>query len=104
MLLLLMFLLSTVVVVPKNQIIVKGAEPGVSDTSTPVPEGGGVADGRYRNAYFGLTYPIPAGWSEQPAGPPPSDGGSYVLTQFATTRAYVLVTAQDLFFSARNAT
>ena len=92
-------------VVPQNVILVKGAMPSASDSSTPVPEQGSVAAGRYRNAYFGLTYPIPAGWTEQPAGPPPSDSGSYVLTQFALydpdqrLRAHVLMTAQDLFFS-----
>ncbi|HEU4886495.1 MAG TPA: hypothetical protein VFV49_01320 [Thermoanaerobaculia bacterium] len=91
--------------VPQNVILVKGAAPSASDSSTPVPEQGTVAAGRYRNAYFGLSYPIPAGWTEQPAGPPPSDGGSYVLTQFALydpdqrLRAHVLITAQDLFFS-----
>ncbi len=86
--------------VPQNQILVKGAAPAASDAKTPLPEGGRVADGRYRNAYFGLMYPIPAGWTEQPAGPPPSDGGTYVLANFATSRASVLVTAQDLFFGA----
>lgn len=88
-------------VVPHNVILVKGATPSASDASTPLPEQGKVTDGRYRNAYFGLTYPIPAGWSEQPAGPPPSDGGGYVLAQFAMPKANVLVTAQDLFFSIR---
>jgi hypothetical protein len=88
---------------PKNQILVKGAEPSASDASTPVPEAGRIGGGLYRNAYFGLTYPIPAGWTEQPAGPPPSDAGGYVLTQFASlngerVKAHVLVTAQDLFF------
>ncbi|HEV7923363.1 MAG TPA: hypothetical protein VGR02_21475 [Thermoanaerobaculia bacterium] len=86
-------------VVPQGVILVKGATPSASDASTPVPEGGQVSSGRYRNAYFGLTYPIPAGWREQPAGPPPSDGGSYVLAQFAVPRANVLLAAQDLFFS-----
>lgn len=96
--LLLILLLS---VVPENEILLRGAMPSASDATTPVPERGRVARGRYRNDYFGLTYPIPAGWTEQPAGPPPSDGGSYVLTLFATSQAHVLVTAQDLFFSAR---
>ena len=50
--LLLMVLLT--VVVP-NGILVKGAAPAASDASTPVPEEGRVADGRYRNAYFGLS-------------------------------------------------
>lgn len=95
------------VVLPKNEILVKGAVPAASDAATPVPERGNVAEGRYRNDYFGLSMPIPKGWSEQPAGPPPSDGGSYVLTQFAVydaaqkrLRANVLLSAQDLFFSA----
>lgn len=70
-------------VVPNGVIFVKGAEPSSSDTTTPLPENGSVAGGRYRNAYFGLAYPIPQGWTAQPAGPPPSDGGSYVLAQFA---------------------
>ncbi|MEA2416476.1 MAG: hypothetical protein QOI58_3133 [Thermoanaerobaculia bacterium] len=97
-------------VVPQGVILVKGATPGTSDAVTPLPEQGKVASGRYNNAYFGLSYPIPAGWTEQPAGPPPSDGGSYVLTQFALwdreqqrVKAQVLVTAQDLFFSANPA-
>ena len=107
---LLALLFATTVVVPKNVILVKGATPAASDPSTPVPEQGHIGDGQYRNAYFGLTYPIPAGWSEQPAGPPPSDGGAYTLAQFAVfdaTRqrvvANVLVSAQDLFFSALRA-
>src|SRR3954469_659415 len=109
--LLLMLWMSAVTVVPKNVILVKGATPGASDSPTPAPEDGTVSAGRYRNAYFGLSYPIPAGWKEQPAGPPPSDGGAYVLTHFALydadqqrVRAHVLVTAQDLFFSPADAT
>lgn len=102
-LLIMMLLLSAVTGVPKNEILVKGAVPSASDASTPVPEAGRIGGGRYRNAYFGLAYPIPAGWTEQPAGPPPSDAGGYVLTQFASldgqrVKAHVLVTAQDLFF------
>lgn len=106
-LLIMMLLLSAVTLsdsgIPKNEILVKGAAPSASDASTPVPEAGRIGDGRYRNAYFGLAYPIPAGWTEQPAGPPPSDAGGYVLTQFASldgqrVKAHVLVTAQDLFF------
>jgi len=100
---LIMMLLLSAVSVPKNEIVVKGAMPRASDSSTPVPEAGRFAGGQYRNSYFGLTYPVPAGWTEQPAGPPPSDAGGYALTQFASldgqrVRAHVLVTAQDLFF------
>src|SRR5437763_4445013 len=99
--LLLTLYLSVMTVVPQGAVLVKGATPGTSDSTTPLPEQGTAAGGQYRNAYFGLSYPIPAGWSEQPAGPPPSDGGSYVLAQFARPRANVLLSAQDLFFSAR---
>jgi len=96
-------------VVQNGVVLVKGATPGSSDSVTPLPEEGKVAGGRYSNAYFRLSYPIPAGWTEQPAGPPPSDSGSYILTQFAfwdreqqRVRAQVLVSAQDLFFSANS--
>ena len=100
--LLLVLWLSQTTGVPEG-ILVKGAVPSASDASTPVPEEGRIGEGRYRNAYFGLTYPVPAGWIEQPAGPPPSEAGSYVLTQFALVdgervKAHVLVSAQDLFF------
>ena len=102
-LLLLLLWLSSSTAVPRNVILVKGAVPSASDATTPVPEDGRIGGGRYRNAYFGLNYPIPAGWTEQPAGPPPSDAGGYILTQFALmdgerVKAHVLVTAQDLFF------
>ncbi|HEX6098867.1 MAG TPA: hypothetical protein VF432_21305 [Thermoanaerobaculia bacterium] len=92
-------------VVPQNVVLLKGPVPAASDSVTPVPEQGSVGKGRYRNAYFHLSYPIPAGWTEQPAGPPPSDAGAYALTQLALidpdqrVRAHMLVTAQDLFFS-----
>ena len=95
------------VVLPKNQILVKGAAPASSDSTTPLPEQGTAEGSAYRNGYFGLTYRVPAGWTKQADGPPPSDGGSYVLSQFAVhddkherVRANVLVTAQDLFFDA----
>jgi hypothetical protein len=100
--LLLMLLLS---VVPQNAILLKGAAPSASDAVTPVPEQGSLAEGRYRNPYFNLSYPIPAGWTEQPAGPPPSEAGAYSLGQFALIgpdrqiRAHVLITVQDFFFS-----
>jgi hypothetical protein len=100
--LLLMLLLS---VVPPNAIALQGATPSASDAVTPVPERGRVAAGRYRNAYFNLSYPIPAGWTQQPAGPPPSEAGAYTLAQFALIgpdqrlRAHVMITAQDFFFT-----
>jgi hypothetical protein len=100
---LLLLWLSQTTAVPEGVILVRGAVPSASDAATPLPEEGRIGEGRYRNEYFGLSYPIPAGWIEQPAGPPPSEEGSYVLTQFALmdgerVKAHVLVSAQDLFF------
>ena len=108
-LLLVLWLSATTIVLPKNAILVKGATPGASDASTPVPEDGAVAEGRYRNRYFGLAYPIPAGWMDQPAGPPPSDSGAYVLRELALgdgtrVKAHLQITAQDLFFAPRSVT
>ena len=57
-LLVMALLLAATTVVPKNEILVKGAVPSASDSSTPVPEDGRIAGGRYRNAYFGLAYPM----------------------------------------------
>jgi hypothetical protein len=94
------------VVLPKNQILVKGAVPASSDDTVQVPESGAIAASTYRNPYFGLVYAAPAGWQQQADGPRPSDTGSYVLAQFAIydakherMRANVLLTAQDLFFT-----
>jgi hypothetical protein len=96
--------------VPEHTIIVKGAWPSASDPATPVPERGRLADGRYRNDYFGLTLRYSARWRPGLAGPPPSDTGSYVLAQIVPARrfesrkpGYLLITAQDIFFSASRA-
>ena len=98
-------------VVPKGVILVKGATPGSSDSVTPLPEEGKVAAGRYSNAYFGLSYPIPAGWTEQPAGPPPSerrqlrpDAIRLLGPRTADESKHTYwSSAQDLFFSANPA-
>jgi hypothetical protein len=96
---------------PAETLLVKGAWSSASDTATPVPEGGTVADRRYANDYFGLDYPLPANWIRQYQGPPPSDSGYYVLAQIvpkdssdATQRGTLLITAQDLFFTPVPAT
>ena len=97
----------TIPTLEKGVLYVKGAVPASSDSSTPLPENGRVIDGRYRNAYFGLSYPLLPDWTEAPAGPPPSNSGSYVLIQLTASeketkrvKANLLVSAQDLFFSA----
>jgi hypothetical protein len=92
--------------VPAGVLIVKGAWSSSSDSSTPVPEGGALSAQAYSNAYFGLTYPLPAGWIQKFEGPPPSDTGAYVLAQLEPAAEYkgkmvgtVLITAQDMFFT-----
>jgi hypothetical protein len=91
---------------PTGVILVKGAWSSGSDSVTPLPEGGGIANNVYTNRYFGLTYALSPGWTEKFSGPPPSDSGYYVLAQLrpadtfkATTRGSILIAAQDLFFT-----
>jgi hypothetical protein len=74
---------------------------GGFDTS---PESGVLVGGVYTNAYFGLSLPLPPGWIEGLAGPPPSDRGLYVLAALDGTKASsatMLIVAQDQFFSAK---
>ena len=91
---------------PTGVILVKGAWSSASDSVTPVPEGGKVTNNVYTNDYFGLAYPFSPDWTEKYTGPPPSDGGYYVLAQVrpadtfrGTDRGSVLVAAQDMFFT-----
>jgi hypothetical protein len=93
--------------VPSGVILVKGAWSSASDSVTPVPEGGSVVNHVFRDEYFRMTYPLPPGWIEKYKGPPPSDGGRYVLAQLGPAdtfkelaRGSILITAEDLFFTA----
>src|SRR5438477_7869701 len=74
--------------VPKDLIIIKGAWASASDSVTPVPEGGGVANNVFTNQYFGITYTLPQDWIEKFKGPPPSDGGRYVLAQISPSSTF----------------
>jgi hypothetical protein len=104
---------SELVKLPTKTLLIKGAEPSASDSATPLPEAGRVVKDVYRNDYFGLSWTLPADWSENFSGPPPSDSGTYVLSLAGpspkfkgTSRATLLIQAHDLFFSpsqARNA-
>jgi hypothetical protein len=91
---------------PTGIILVKGAWSSASDSVTPLPENGKVANSVYTNRYFGLTYPLSPDWTEKYSGPPPSDSGFYVLAQIrpaetfkGTGRGSILIAAQDLFFT-----
>jgi len=91
---------------PSDVILVKGAWSSASDSVTPVPEGGRVANNAFSNQYFGLAYPLSPDWTQKYTGPPPSDSGYYVLAQIrpadtfkGTSRGSILIAAQDLFFT-----
>jgi hypothetical protein len=74
--------------------------PG-SAAEMPRPEDGAVADGVYANKYFDLSYPVPAGWTQDVAGPAPSIGGYYVLAGLVPAgelTGTILISAQDQFF------
>jgi hypothetical protein len=86
---------------PTGVILIPGAVPSASDTRTPLPEGGDIRKNVYQNAYFGMTYAFPEDWREEFKGPPPSDNGAYVLANLTTSRASILITAQDEFFAIR---
>lgn len=95
---------------PKGVILVPGAVASASDSTTPLPEGGTIADNIYANKYFGMNYPFPANFYQKVQGPPPSDSGSYVLAQLAPNEKFkgpikgtIVVSAQDLFFSLATA-
>jgi hypothetical protein len=92
--------------VPAGVILVKGAWSSASDSVTPLPEGGNIANNVYTNEYFGLSYPLPPEWHQKFQGPPPSDSGRFVLAQIrpadtytGATRGNISITAQDMFFT-----
>jgi hypothetical protein len=85
-----------------------GPGPSVNSDNMAIPEGGVLADGSYRNDYFGFSYHLPRGWEQVFEGPPPSDTGHYVLAEFSHTdertglsQGSILITAYDEFFSSR---
>jgi hypothetical protein len=70
----------------------------------PNPDDSRVADGVFTNSYFNLSYPLPPGWAEDLAGPPPSISGYYVLATFipgGELTGTIMVAAQDIFFAAK---
>lgn len=77
---------------------------GATTAPLPNPEDGGIADGAYINGYFGLSYPLPAGWTAGMAGPAPSESGYYVLDTLVPKgelTGTILIAAQDTFFAAK---
>jgi hypothetical protein len=91
---------------PPNTILIKGAWWSASDSVTPLPETGSIADNVYSNPYFGIAWKLRADWYQQYEGPPPSDRGRYVLAEVIPSKAWkgaalgsVVITAEDLFFT-----
>ena len=91
---------------PEPEILVRGAWSSASDSTTPLPEGGRVTNSVFHNQYFGMTYTLPLGWTEEYDGPPPSDSGRYVLAEITPTDTHkepipgsILITAEDMFFT-----
>jgi hypothetical protein len=77
---------------------------GIMTSAIAHPENGRVADGRYENDYFGLSYRLPAGWTVGEAGPDPSQSGYYVLSTLVPDgepNATIMVAAQDIFFAGQ---
>jgi hypothetical protein len=75
---------------------------GAVTSQMPNPEDGRVSNGTYTSGYFGLSYPLPQGWTEGLAGPDPSHSGYYVLSTFAPKgerTGTILIAAQDMFFA-----
>jgi hypothetical protein len=76
--------------------------PGAVTSSMSNPEDGAVANGRYVNTYFDLSYPLPLEWAEGLAGPEPSESGYYVLSSLVPSGeqdSTILIAAQDRFFA-----
>jgi hypothetical protein len=96
--------------VPGGVILVKGAWSSASDSVTPLPEEGSVVNNAFSDRYFGMTYTVPKDWTEKYKGPPPSNTGHYVLAQLSPAATFkgpakgtILITAQDMFFTAVSA-
>lgn len=76
---------------------------GIMTSAAGYPENGKIADGRYTNGYFGLSYRLPPGWAVAEAGPDPSQSAYYVLSTLAPRgepNATIMIAAQDMFFSS----
>jgi Gram-negative bacterial TonB protein C-terminal len=68
----------------------------------PLPEDGTVANDRYTNKYFDLSYTVPQGFTPGLTGPEPSETGYYALASLVPAGEQdgaILVAAQDMFFA-----
>lgn len=84
----------------------RGAWYSASDSSTPLPQGGGTLNNVFTDPYFGIAYSLPENWSEKYGGQPPSETGMYVLAALTPLQAYknkmrghMEIFAQDMFFT-----
>ena len=78
---------------------------GAGTSQRANPEDTKIRNGVFTSPYFGLSYPLPQGWTEGLAGPDPSYSGYYVLRTFVPAgklSARMLIAAQDMFFAAKS--
>jgi hypothetical protein len=92
--------------IPAGVIVIKGAWSSAAGSPRELPEESVVSQDRYDNAYFGVSYQFGPDWTRRYEGPPPSDGGYYVLAQMEprdpaldSRFGHFLIAAQDLFFT-----
>jgi hypothetical protein len=75
---------------------------GEATANYPEPEDGAVKGGAFEDDYFGLRYPLPAGWVEDLKGAEPSASGYYSLVALKPEGeliATMQISAQDNFFA-----
>jgi hypothetical protein len=74
---------------------------GTAAAAEANPEDGKIVAGVYSNPYFGLTFPLPAGYGRGLDPAPPSGSGYYVLntpSHLDGPGPSILIAAQDMFF------
>jgi Gram-negative bacterial TonB protein C-terminal len=77
---------------------------GAATPALSSPEDGAVVDEAFTSEYFGLSYPLIAGWTVGASSPPPSQFGDYVLTTLVPEgklTGNIVITAQDMFFAGQ---
>ena len=95
------------VILLSSFVLAAGSAKSDSVAKYPVPEDGVVANGEFRDDYFGLRYPLPEGWTEDLKGPEPSATGYYSLVALkpeGELTATMQISAQDNFFAAEPVT
>ncbi len=83
-------------------VLLAGVAKGDVAAKYAKPEDGAVKNGVFEDDYFGLRYPLPAGWVEDLKGPEASASGYYSLAALKPEGELVAtmqISAQDNFFA-----